>query len=149
MRDLLGQIETWLKSGQSVALATVIRTWGSSPRPAGAGMAVTEAGEIAGSVSGGCVESAVIDAAMQVLKTNQPERLHFGVGDDQAWDVGLSCGGEIDVFIRQFDQSSLEIWKNALAETNSVCVALVLEGSESYLGADLVIKNSEMIERMI
>ncbi len=146
MRDLLGQIETWLKSGQSVALATVIKTWGSSPRPAGAGMAVTEAGEIAGSVSGGCVESAVIDAAMQVLKTNQPERLHFGVGDDQAWEVGLSCGGEIDVFIRQFDQSSLEIWKNALAETNSVCVALVLEGSESFLGADLVIENSDMIE---
>ncbi len=142
MRDLLGQIESWLMSGQSVALATVIKTWGSSPRPAGAGMAVTNAGEIAGSVSGGCVESAVIDTAMRVLETNQPERLHFGVGDDQAWEVGLSCGGEIDVFIRQFDQASLEIWKNAISELNSVSVALVLEGNESYQGADLIIGNS-------
>lgn len=142
MRNLLDQIEIWLKNGQSVALATVIKTWGSSPRPAGAGMAVTEAGEITGSVSGGCVESAVIDTAMQVLRTGQSDRIHFGVGDDQAWDVGLSCGGEIDVFVRQFDQNNLEIWKTALSKTNSVCMALVLTGLESYRGADLIIENS-------
>jgi len=142
MKDLIDQVEIWLKNGQSVALATVIKTWGSSPRPAGAGMAITETGEIAGSISGGCVEGAVIDSAMQVLKTAESERIHFGVGDDQAWEVGLSCGGEIDVFIRQFDQNNLETWKKALAKTNSVCVALVLTGSGSYLGADLLLENS-------
>jgi len=145
MRDLLDQIGIWLKKGQSVALATVIKTWGSSPRPAGAGMAITDAGEIAGSVSGGCVESAVIETAMLVLKTGQPERLHFGVGDDQAWDVGLSGGGEIDVFIRPIDQQTLENWKTALSKTNSVCVALVLAGSETYLGAELIIEKSELL----
>jgi xanthine dehydrogenase accessory factor len=143
MRDLLDQIEIWLKNGQSIALATVIKTWGSSPRPAGAGMAITDSGQIIGSVSGGCVESAVIETAMQVLRSGQTERLHFGVGDDQAWDVGLSCGGEIDVFIRQFDRRKLEIWKTALSKTSSVCVALVLDGSETYLGADLIIEHSE------
>jgi len=142
MRDLLDQIEIWLKNGQSVALATVIKTWGSSPRPAGAGMAITDSGQIIGSVSGGCVESAVIEIAMQVLESGKAEKLHFGVGDDQAWDVGLSCGGEIDVFIRQFDQRNLEIWKTALSKNSSVCVALVLTGIETYLGVDLIIEKS-------
>ncbi|HDD60955.1 MAG TPA: XdhC family protein [Chloroflexi bacterium] len=145
MRDLLDQVEIWLKNGQSVALATVIKTWGSSPRPAGAGMAITETGEIAGSVSGGCVEGAVIDSAMQVLRTGQPERIHFGVGDDLAWEVGLSCGGEIDVYIRQFEHKNLEIWKRALSKTNSVYLALVLAGSGPYLGADLLLENSGSI----
>jgi len=145
MKDLLDQIEIWLKNGQSIALATVIKTWGSSPRPAGAGMAITETGEIAGSVSGGCVEGAVIDSAMQVLKTAESERIHFGVGDDQAWEVGLSCGGEIDVYIRQFDHKNLETWKKALTKTNSVCVALVLAGSGSYLGEDLLLEKSDSL----
>ncbi len=143
MRDLIDQIGSWLKNGQSVALATVIKTWGSSPRQPGAGMAITDAGEIAGSVSGGCVESAVIDTAMQVLQSGQPERVHFGVGDDQAWDVGLSCGGEIDVFIRYFDQQNLEVWKNVLSKNTSVCAALVVDGIETVLGAELIITNSE------
>lgn len=145
MRDLLDQIEIWLKNGQTVALATVIKTWGSSPSPAGAGMAITGTGEIAGSVSGGCVEGAVIDTAMQVLRSGQPERIHFGVGDDQAWEVGLSCGGEIDVYIRQFDHKNLEVWKRTLSKTNSVCVALVLAGSGSYLGVDLLIESSDSV----
>ena len=142
MRDLLDQIEIWLINGQSVALATVIKTWGSSPRPAGAGMAVSDASEIAGSVSGGCVEGAVIETALQVLETGIPERLHFGVGDDQAWDVGLSCGGEIDVYIRNFDHEDLNIWKTALSSGGTVCMALILEGEDSYLGTDLLIESS-------
>jgi len=145
MKDLLDQIDIWLENGQLVALATVIKTWGSSPRPAGAGMAITDTGEIAGSVSGGCVESAVIETAMQVLRSGQTERVHFGVGDDQAWDVGLSCGGEIDVFIRQFDQQDLMLGKTALSKTNSVCMALVLAGIEKYLGLDMIIENSETL----
>ena len=142
MRDLLDQIEIWLINGRSVALATVIKTWGSSPRPAGAGMAVSDANEIAGSVSGGCVEGAVIDTALQVLKTGKSERLHFGVGDDQAWDVGLSCGGEIDVYIRRFDLEDLEIWKTALSKSGTVCMALILEGEDPSIGKDLLIEPS-------
>ncbi len=142
MRDLLDQIEIWLMNGQSVALATVIKTWGSSPRPAGAGMAISDASEIAGSVSGGCVEAAVIETGLQVLETGISERLHFGVGDDQAWDVGLSCGGEIDVFIRNFDLEDLEIWKTALTGSGTVCMALVVEGEDSSFGKDLLIESS-------
>jgi len=145
MRDLLAQIGTWLNEGQSVAVATVIKTWGSSPRPVGAGMAVTEGGEIAGSVSGGCVESAVIDTAMKVLETAQPERLHFGVGNNEAWEVGLSCGGEIDVFVRIFDSHDLVVWSKALSKTSAGYLALVIDGNESYLGADLTIENSGSI----
>jgi len=81
MRNLLDQIEIWLTNDQPIALATVIKTWGSSPRPVGAGMAVSTEGKILGSVSGGCVEGAVIDAALEVLKSGNPTRLHFGVAD--------------------------------------------------------------------
>jgi xanthine dehydrogenase accessory factor len=143
MRDIVDQIESWLGDGQSVALATVIKTWGSSPRPAGSGMAVSAQGEIVGSVSGGCVEGAVIDAALQVLRTGQSARLHFGVADDIAWKVGLSCGGEIDIFIRQFDQSDLAIWKRALTHPGPTCLALVLVGQDSTQGADLLVDDSD------
>lgn len=142
MRDLIDQIEDWLNNDLPVALATVINTWGSSPRPAGAGMAITGTGEIAGSVSGGCVESAVIDTAMKVLKSGHSERIHFGVGDDQAWDVGLSCGGEIDVFVRKFDDNDLKIWKKALSAQRSVCVALVLRGITSLQDANLLVEDA-------
>jgi len=93
MRNLLDQIEIWLTNDQKIALATVIKTWGSSPRPVGAGMAVSAEGKILGSVSGGCVEGAVIDAALEVLKSGNHTRLHFGVADTEAWEVGLACGG--------------------------------------------------------
>lgn len=103
MFDLLPEGKRWIDSDQPVALATVIRTWGSSPRPAGSLMAVNADGEIAGSVSGGCVEGAVVEAALGALKTGQAQRLHFGVADETAWDVGLACGGEIDVLVQPLD----------------------------------------------
>ena len=137
MRDLCDQIEAWLSSGRKVALATVIKTWGSSPRPAGAGMAISDLMEIAGSVSGGCVEGAVIDAGMEVLETGESKKLHFGVGDEEAWEVGLSCGGEIDVFIRRFDEEDLKIWKTALSNSDPVLLGLVLEGNAAYQGKEL------------
>ncbi|MCJ7734396.1 MAG: XdhC family protein [Anaerolineales bacterium] len=136
MRDLLDQIKTWFESDQSVALATVIKTWGSSPRPIGAGMAVTGVGEIAGSVSGGCVESAVIEAALDVIKSGNPARLHFGVADDQAWDVGLSCGGEIEIFVSIFSKSDLDRWENALDKGTDFWTGLVVSGSEDLLGKE-------------
>lgn len=99
MRDVLTDIERWREAGKQVALATVVKVWGSAPRPAGSKMAVSSGGDMAGSVSGGCVEGAVLEEAAKVIATGQPKLLSFGVTDEQAWAVGLSCGGEIQVFV--------------------------------------------------
>src|SRR5262245_23377669 len=101
MRDLLPILLRWRERGDQIALATVTKTWGSSPRSAGAKMAVNAGGEFAGSVSGGCVETAVIEQAMNVLTAREPKLLRFGVSDEQAWSVGLTCGGSIEVFVER------------------------------------------------
>jgi hypothetical protein len=101
MRDLLFELQRWRERGEAAALATVVKTWGSSPRPAGAKMAVNARGEMIGSVSGGCVENAVIEAALQVIQTGKPKLLTFGVSNEQAWEVGLACGGTIEVFVEK------------------------------------------------
>lgn len=103
MKDILADLETWQARGDTIALATVIDTWGSSPRAPGAKMAVNQKGEMIGSVSGGCVEGAVVEEAMQVIKTGRPKLLHFGVADEEAWEVGLACGGTIEVFVERLD----------------------------------------------
>jgi xanthine/CO dehydrogenase XdhC/CoxF family maturation factor len=99
MREILPDIEGWLAEGEEVALATVVRTAGSAPRPVGAKMAVTKSGRMTGSVSGGCVEGAVFEVALQVLETGRPQLVQYGISDEMAWNVGLSCGGIIDVFV--------------------------------------------------
>jgi len=99
VKDLFVDIDSWLESGEEIAVATVVRTTGSTPRPKGASMALTRSGKITGSVSGGCLESAVFAEAMGVLDSRAPKLVHYGITDDMAWEVGLSCGGEIDVFI--------------------------------------------------
>ena len=99
MRDLISTIDAWRARGDGVALATVVKTGGSTPRPLGAKMIVNSRGEFAGSVSGGCVEGAVIEEALGVLKKRQPKLLKYGIADETAWDVGLSCGGMIQVFV--------------------------------------------------
>jgi LAO/AO transport system kinase len=93
---LLEAVEGWLSEGHGVALATVVKTWGSAPRPAGSHMAVRDDGAFLGSISGGCVEGATIEAAAETIRDGQTRRLHFGVSDDQAWSVGLACGGQSD-----------------------------------------------------
>lgn len=103
MKDILPELERWQERDEEIALATVINTWGSSPRAAGAKMAVNKKGEMIGSVSGGCVEGAVVEEALQVLKTGKPKLLHYGVADETAWEVGLACGGSIDVFVEPLD----------------------------------------------
>lgn len=138
MIDLLDVIENWFEEEQTVALATVIKTWGSSPRQAGAGMAISEDGRIAGSVSGGCVEGAVVDRALELIQTGGTARLHFGVADDEAWDVGLSCGGEIDIFVRIITQKNLETWKKQLGSSEPEVLALVLKGVENLVGTEIV-----------
>jgi len=101
MRDLISTIDAWRARGDSVALATVVKTGGSTPRPLGAKMAVNSRGEFAGSVSGGCVEGAVIEESLRVLKTGAPKLVAYGIADETAWDVGLSCGGMIEVFVER------------------------------------------------
>jgi xanthine/CO dehydrogenase XdhC/CoxF family maturation factor len=103
MQEILADLETWQARGDSIALATVINTWGSSPRAPGAKMAVNQSGQMIGSVSGGCVEGAVVEAALRVLKTGRPRLLHFGVADEDAWQVGLACGGTIEIFVEPLD----------------------------------------------
>ena len=97
--DLLGVALAWREAGQAVALATVVETWGSAPRPAGSQLVCNASGQFVGSVSGGCVEVAVIEAAQQVMASGQTQLLAFGVSDEQAWSVGLACGGRIRVFV--------------------------------------------------
>ncbi len=103
MRDVLDQIDRWQGAGKAVAVATVVKVWGSAPRPLGSKMVVSGDGEMAGSVSGGCVEGAVVEEARTVLASGEPKLVRFGVSDDRAWSVGLSCGGEIEVFIEPLE----------------------------------------------
>ena len=101
MREVIDEIEAWRRRGDRIALATVVSTRRSAPRPPGAKMAINEHGEVAGAVSGGCVEGAVATAAYVVLESGRPRLLSFGIADSDAWDVGLPCGGEIDVFVEE------------------------------------------------
>ena len=101
MREVIDDIEAWRRRGDRIALATVVSTRRSAPRPPGAKMAINEHGEVAGAVSGGCVEGAVATAAYEVLESGRPRLLSFGIADSDAWDVGLPCGGEIDVFVEE------------------------------------------------
>ena len=101
--DILEQAARWRADGHGVALATVVKTWGSSPRPAGAKLAVSEEGAFVGSVSGGCVEGAVVEEAQAVIRDGKPRILDFGVSDDQAWEVGLACGGKIEIFVERVE----------------------------------------------
>lgn len=103
MRDILPDLKAWQNDNEQIALATVVKTSGSTPRPKGAKMAVTRSGKIAGSVSGGCLEGAVFEEAMLVLESGRPNLLHYGITDEMAFDVGLSCGGEVDIFIEPLD----------------------------------------------
>ena len=101
--DILKAAETWRKEGRAVALATVVETWGSAPRPVGANLVIDEQGNFLGSVSGGCVEGAVVTEALDVIDSGKPKMLEFGVADETAWKVGLSCGGTIRVFVEKVE----------------------------------------------
>ena len=101
--DLLATAEAWRRDGRGVALATVVETWGSAPRPVGSHLVVDAAGNFLGSVSGGCVEGEVITEAIDVIEGGAPKTLEFGVADETAWRVGLSCGGRIKVYVERVD----------------------------------------------
>ncbi|OAP42784.1 XdhC/CoxI family protein [Sinorhizobium glycinis] len=103
MLDPLEIAEAWHRQGRAVALATVIETWGSAPRPVGSHLVIDGEGNFEGSVSGGCVEGAVVTEAADVIASSVPRVLEFGVADETAWRVGLSCGGRIRVFLERID----------------------------------------------
>jgi len=99
--DILKTAEEWRKCGRDVAVATVVETWGSAPRPVGSNLVIDNEGNFLGSVSGGCVEGAVVAEAMDVIDSGKPKLLEFGVADETAWQVGLSCGGTIRVYVEK------------------------------------------------
>ena len=101
--DVLETASDWRDAGQGVAMATVVSTWGSSPRPVGSQLVVNETGDFIGSVSGGCIEGAVILEAQQVIGDGKPRLLDFGVTNEQAWEVGLACGGKVQVFVEKVE----------------------------------------------
>jgi xanthine/CO dehydrogenase XdhC/CoxF family maturation factor len=99
--QILTQAAAWRREGRGVALATVVATWGSSPRPAGSKLVVDDSGHMAGSVSGGCVEGAVVEEAIAAIGDGRPRVLEFGVTDEEAWAVGLACGGRVRIFVER------------------------------------------------
>jgi xanthine/CO dehydrogenase XdhC/CoxF family maturation factor len=101
--NVLGTAARWLAEGRKVALGTVVKTWGSSPRPAGSQIAVRDDGSFVGSVSGGCIEGAVIEEARRTIDDRAVRNLSFGVSDETAWSVGLACGGRVEVFVEPID----------------------------------------------
>ena len=104
--DVLAQARQWQDDGKGVAIATVVSTWGSSPRPVGSQLVVSSGHDMVGSVSGGCVEGAVVEAAQQVMTDGTPKLLDFGVSNSQAWEVGLACGGKIEVYVEKLEPTN-------------------------------------------
>ncbi len=135
MKEVLTEIGLWKARGDRIALATVIDVQRSAPRPPGSKMAVNEHGEIAGSVSGGCVEGAVAEIADGILRGDPPQLVHFGIADSDAWDVGLPCGGEIDVWVEAYEPGRFEEVARAGGRAAEVTV---LEGAAP--GAKLLVE---------
>lgn len=141
MLDLLPQIQEWFQAGQDVAVATVIHVLGSAPRPVGARMIVSADGHMAGSVSGGCVETTVYEEMMDVLEGGPPRKLHFGITEDMIWDVGLACGGTIDVFVEKLDPDLVAALATHVEQKAAVALVTVVEG-ESGLGSSALVGRS-------
>ncbi|MEM8949401.1 MAG: XdhC family protein [Pseudomonadota bacterium] len=97
--EVLQQLASWQDDGHKIAVATVVSTWGSSPRPVGSQLGINDRGEMVGSVSGGCIEGAVVREALEIMEGEPPKLLDYGVSNEQAWEVGLACGGKLEVYI--------------------------------------------------
>jgi xanthine dehydrogenase accessory factor len=128
MLDIIDTVEEWLGQGRSIALATVVETWGSSPRQAGAKMAITSEMAMIGSVSGGCVETAVVQEAVDCLDDKQPRLLHYGISDDTAWSVGLACGGKMSVYVEPLDSAWWKAAIQAARNNRALGTVLVIDG---------------------
>ena len=148
MREIINESNEWRQNDEQIALATVVRTWGSAPRKVGAKMALTSGGAMAGSVSGGCVEGAVVEAGMETLHSGGGKLLEFGVADETAWTVGLACGGMIDVFVEPFDADLQQIVSGWVANELAGAVATVI-GTESapdaLIGRKIAMQNGSVV----
>ena len=143
MREIVSDIDRWRQNGEPIALATVVSTWGSAPRGVGAKMALTPSGRISGSVSGGCVEGAVFSAGTDAIEADETNLLSFGVADETAWDVGLACGGQIEVFVEPLDLKSFDMAKGWLDSERSGVIITVIGGPDEYLGRKLLVSADE------
>jgi xanthine dehydrogenase accessory factor len=141
MKEIIGDVDNWLARGETaIALATVLSTWGSAPRKVGAKLAFTADGAaISGSVSGGCVEGAVIEAGGEVLADRIPRLLHFGVADETAWSVGLACGGTIEVFVEPLDVPTYTAAREWVAGRVPGAIVTVINGPAELLGRKLAL----------
>ena len=152
-KEIYNKIALILKKKKDLALISVIETWGSSPRPVGSIMVVSEDQQVFGSVSGGCIESFVFGKALEVIKYNKVMTLDFGVTNKQAWEVGLTCGGKIKVFIEKFSQSDLsyvEKINNNFTKNNNLIVATnILNGAKKILNEDSLKKNTSITQEAI
>src|SRR4030081_631974 len=151
MREVLAELIEWTKAGEDIAIATVIETWGSSPRPLGSKMLVTRSGKMAGSVSNGCIEGAVFEEAQKVLTSREPKVAAFGVTDDVAFEVGLACGGHIEVFIQPLGpvhqqlMAMLQRNEQATLRTNLVTGEVELVEGPTPAGSELVRREGDML----
>ncbi len=139
MQELILAYKKWKQLNRTMALATVVKTWGSSPRAVGSKMLINEVGEMAGSVSGGCVEGAVVTAGMEVMVSKTPQLLHFGVTDKTAWEVGLACGGEIEVFVNPLAAIRFDTLVDAWEHSQKSAHAIVIQGSDQIVGQELIL----------
>ncbi len=139
MQDILDDTQKWISDGEPVVLATVVSTWGSSPRRVGAKMAFTPSGKISGSVSGGCVEGAVIESGLLTLETRQGKFLRFGVADETAFEVGLACGGSIEVLVRPLDPSLFQVLVTEIEARRTVVLVSVIESAPELAAKETVI----------
>jgi xanthine dehydrogenase accessory factor len=143
MRDVLEAVEGWAEGGDRVALATVVDTKKSAPQPPGTKMAVNDEGKMVGAVSGGCVEGQVVQVAEGILAGDDPQLLHYGIADEDAWDVGLPCGGEISIWVETYDADSLQGRFAELARQGGRgALVTVLEGPKG-VGAKLLLAEGE------
>jgi xanthine dehydrogenase accessory factor len=140
MREIIQDMLAWSDAGEPVAVATVIATWGSAPRAVGAKMAMTPAHNIAGSVSGGCVEGAVFEAGIETLDSGKPQLLRYGVADETAWEsVGLACGGTIEIFVEPLSPALRQFWQRAFADDRAIATATVIAGPADFIGYKLML----------
>lgn len=139
-------LQSWLNEGRNIVLARVIKTWGSSPRPIGSIMLINEQGKMAGSVSGGCVEGAVVKKANEVLAGDMSLLLSYGVSDEDAWSVGLSCGGSIQVFIQSVDSNESTIWSQLIENQKNNKSSILISSLQDRGNINaLISENGEMI----
>lgn len=140
MKEVIQDIDRWQETDEGpVAVATVVETWGSAPRKAGAKMAMTAGGQISGSVSGGCVEGAVVEAGTEALSNGRSQLLHFGVADETAWEVGLACGGTIDVFVEPLDGATYAFIRDLVAKDRAGASITVIKGPDALVGRKLTL----------